>query len=55
MTPSRNRAILPAAVELGRKAVASELKASYYRQMVKNLAILESAQPEQEALELEMG
>ena len=39
-----------AAVELGRKAVASELKASYYRQMVKNLAELESAPPQQEEL-----
>jgi DNA modification methylase len=39
-----------AAVELGRKAVASELKASYYRQMVKNLAELGTAQPQQEEL-----
>ena len=45
-----------AAVELGRKAVGSELKASYYRQAVKNLATLEDgAQPEQAALEFEMG
>jgi DNA modification methylase len=44
-----------AAVELGRKAVGSELKASYFRQAVKNLAILEAAQPEQAALEFELG
>lgn len=41
-----------AAVELGRRPVAIELKPSYYRQMVKNLAGLEGARPEQMTLEL---
>ena len=45
-----------AAVELGRRGVASELKPSYYRQAVKNLATLEDgAQPEQAVMEFEMG
>ncbi|HEX3961326.1 MAG TPA: DNA methyltransferase [Trebonia sp.] len=42
------------AVELGRKGIGAELKPSYYRQAVKNLAALESAQPEQGALEFDM-
>lgn len=41
-----------AAVELGRHAIAAELKPSYYRQMVKNLAALESAEPQQAELDL---
>jgi len=44
------------AVELGRRAIGAELKPSYFRQAVKNLATLEDgAQPEQVALEFEMG
>lgn len=39
-----------AAVELGRKAVGTELKPSYYRQAVKNLAALEGPRDEQESL-----
>lgn len=36
-----------AAVELGRKAVIAELKPSYWRQAVKNLALLEQDRPEE--------
>jgi DNA modification methylase len=43
---------LYAAVELGRRAIGGELKPSYYRQAVKNLADLESAQPRQAELDL---
>ncbi|HET9975590.1 MAG TPA: DNA methyltransferase [Streptosporangiaceae bacterium] len=43
---------LYAAVELGRKGIGSELKPSYYRQAVKNLAGLEAAQPSQGELDL---
>jgi len=44
------------AVELGRRGLGAELKPSYFRQAVKNLATLEDgAQPEQVALEFEMG
>jgi hypothetical protein len=44
------------AVELGRRGLGAELKPSYFRQAVKNLATLEDgAQPEQAALEFEMG
>ena len=43
------------AVELGRRGLGAELKPSYYRQAVKNLAALEADQPEQTALEFEMG
>jgi DNA modification methylase len=39
-----------AAVELGRRAVGAELKPSYYRQAVKNLAALEESIPSQDAL-----
>lgn len=36
-----------AAVELGRRGIGAELKPSYYRQAVKNLAALEARKPEQ--------
>ena len=36
-----------AAVELGRRGIGAELKPSYYRQAVKNLAALEAHRPEQ--------
>ena len=39
------------AVELGRKGIGAELKPSYYRQALKNLAALESWCPRQ----LELG
>ena len=42
-----------AAVELGRPGIGIELKPSYYRQAVKNLAALEAAKPEQLDLGLE--
>ena len=42
-----------AAVELGRRGVGIELKPSYYRQALKNLAELESARPQQAELDLE--
>jgi len=38
------------AVSLGRKAIGFELKPSYFRQAVKNLALAENAQPEQKQL-----
>ena len=41
-----------AAVELGRRGVGVELKPSYYRQALKNLAELEAAKPEQLTLGL---
>jgi DNA modification methylase len=41
-----------AAVELSRRAIAVELKPSYYRQMVKNLASLDADAPEQLGLDL---
>jgi DNA methylase len=42
-----------AALELGRPVIAVELKPSYYRQAVKNLAGLESGRPQQPELDLE--
>ena len=36
-----------AAVELGRPGIGMELKPSYYRQAVKNLALLEAQKPQQ--------
>ena len=39
-----------AAVELGRRGVGTELKPSYYRQAVKNLAALGGPRDEQESL-----
>ncbi len=45
-----------AAVELGRRGLAAELKPSYYRQAVKNLATLEDgAQPEQVGFEFDLS
>jgi DNA modification methylase len=44
-----------AAVELGRRGIGAELKPSYYRQAVKNLAALESAGPQQAELDLAFG
>jgi DNA modification methylase len=41
-----------AAAELGRRAIGTELKPSYYRQALKNLAELEAARPEQGELDL---
>ena len=44
------------AVELGRRGLGAELKPSYYRQAVKNLATLEDgAQPEQVGFEFDMS
>lgn len=42
-----------AAVELGRRAIGAELKPSYYRQAVKNLARLEADRPQQPELDYE--
>jgi len=41
-----------AAAELGRRGIGAELKPSYYRQAVKNLAALESGGPQQIELDL---